>query len=130
MTGHVQVTGARQLRRDLKAAGDDLSDLKDVYAAVASLVAARAQATAPRGKGRDSGRLAGTVRGNRAAGRAVITAGRASVPYAAVIHWGWKRRGITAQPWVSAAAQATETDWVRLYVDGVQAVLDRVAADG
>jgi hypothetical protein len=121
----MQVDGARELRRTLKQAGDDLNDLKDVHAAVGRLVAERAQATAPR----RSGKLAASVRANRAASGSAIVAGRASVPYAGPIHWGWRRRRIEPNPWISEAAQATEPQWVAVYTDGVQAVMDNVNGD-
>lgn len=122
MSASLQVEGARQLRRTLKEAGDDLSDLKDVYGAVATLVAWRGQATAPR----RSGKLSQSVRGNRAASKSVIMAGTAKIRYAPAIHWGWPRRHISANPWLSQAAQSTEGQWTELYAQGVQEVLDGV----
>lgn len=122
MSAALEVRGARELRRGLKAAGDDLADLKDVNGAVATLVAWRGQASAPR----RSGTLSRSVRGNRAAGKATVLAGTARVPYAPAIHWGWPRRHIDANPWLSRAAQATEPQWTQLYLEGVQHVLDQV----
>lgn len=116
----VDVEGVYNLRRGLKRMGDDLEDLKDVNQAVAGLVAQVATATAPR----RTGTLAGTVRGNRAASKAVITAGRASVPYAVFVHWG--TASMSRQPWVSEAASDTEPRWLALYQDGMQKAADKV----
>lgn len=116
------LVGVRQLRATLARAGADLSDLKAANAAAASTVAAAATARAPR----RSGALASTVRGNRAVGKAVVMAGRASVAYAGPIHWGWPARDITAQPFVSDAAVATEAVWTAAYATDVQRALDRV----
>lgn len=121
----VQVRGLRELRRDLRKIGDDLRDLKAVNAAVAALVAVAGTSRAPR----RTGRLAGSVRGNRAAGRATVSAGGASVPYAGPIHWGWPARGIEAQPFLSDAALATESAWLPLYEAGIEKALDRVAGN-
>jgi hypothetical protein len=62
----------------------------------------------------------------RQARRARVVAGRASVPYAPPIHWGWPARNIAAQPFVSQAAQATESQWLPVYLHDVQQALDRV----
>lgn len=122
MATEVRVEGLRELRRELRQAGDDLSDLKDANAKVARLVADKAAALAPR----RSGALAASVRGNRAAGKAQVAAGGARVPYAGPIHWGWPARGIEARPFVSDAAQQTEAQWLDIYTHDVQRVLDRV----
>lgn len=119
----VRADGLRQLQRDLRELGDDLSDLKDANARVAELVSAEASRRAPKGP---TGRLAASVRGNRAAGRATVQAGRASVPYAGPIHYGWPAHGIAAQPFVTDAAQALESEWTAEYLDAVEAELDKL----
>lgn len=118
-TTSVSVQGLSRLRRDLRKAGEGLEDLKAANAAAAAIVAAAAEARAPR----RTGRLAASVRGNRAASRASVSAGRASVPYAGPIHYGWPARHIEAQPFVIDAAQATESAWLPAY----ERDLDRVA---
>jgi len=116
----VKIAGLSKLRRALRDMQGDAEDLKEANARAAAIVAARATATAPR----RTGRLAGSVRGNRAVSRAQIAAGGATVPYAGPIHWGWPARGITAQPFVSDAAVDTEPIWLPQY----QADLDRAVA--
>jgi hypothetical protein len=117
-----RVEGLDRLVRTLNKAQVDLSDLKDAHAAVGRIVAADAQARAPR----RTGRLAGSIRASRQARRAQVVAGGARVPYANPIHWGWPSRGIAANPFLSDAAQATESQWVPLYRKDVQAALDKV----
>lgn len=107
----ISVSGLSRLRRDLRKAGDDMGDLKEANARAASIVAAEAARRAPR----KTGRLASSVRGNRAASRASVSAGRAAVPYAGPIHYGWPARGIEANPFVTDAAQATEPIWIPAY---------------
>lgn len=118
----VNVVGAAQLRRTLRAAGQELNDLKDANAKAAAFVAAASRTTAPR----RSGRLAASVRGNRAAGRARVSAGGAAVPYAGPIHWGWPSHNIAPQPWISEQAERTEAVWLGMYVVDVQQALDKV----
>lgn len=119
----VRVDGLRRLRSDLRKMGSDLSDLKDANAAVAQLVAAEAGRRAPR----RTGRLAASVRGNRALSRATVAAGGARLPYAGPIHYGWPAHGIAANPFVSDAAQATESAWLPLYEAGIEQAVDAVA---
>jgi hypothetical protein len=118
----VRVDGARELRRTLKSAGEDLGDLKATHASIAGLVATRTAAAAPR----RSGALAGSVRGNAAATNATIKVGGASVPYAHPIHWGWPNHNITANPFAADTAKATEPEWTRIYLVSVNRILDNV----
>lgn len=120
--GSVRVIGSKQLRASLKRAGLELDDLKAVNAAVAQLVAAAAASRAPQ----RSGRLAGSIRGNRAVSRARVMAGGSRLPYAGPIHWGWPARSIEANPFIRAAAVATEPAWTDRYERGVAAVLGKV----
>lgn len=118
----VQVEGARQLRATLAKAGVDLADLAEANAKVSGYVAQQAAAKAPR----KSGRLAASVRGNRAKSQAVVRTGGASVPYAGPIHWGWPARHIPANTFVVDAAHDTEPEWVAMYLDAVQEVVNQV----
>lgn len=118
----VQIEGLNTLVRTLNRAGEDISDLKDAHARAGEVVARQAAASAPR----RSGALAASVRPARQARRARVQAGKASVPYAPPIHWGWPTRGIEAQPFVSEAAQATEPVWLPIYMADVKQALAKV----
>lgn len=122
MADSVKVEGARELRATMKRAGDDLGDLKDAHAQVASTVAVSAKGSAPA----VSGRLAGTIRGNRAAASAVVKAGGASAPYAGPIHWGWPARNIAAQPFLTDAASQTEPTWTEIYLSAIKKIVDKI----
>jgi hypothetical protein len=122
MAWGVRVTGVRQLQSTLRRAGVDVGELKNANNRAAQLVAGVARPRSPR----KTGRLASTVRANRATGQAVILAGNASVPYAGPIHWGWPARNIKAQPWIAAAAVSTEPRWVALYEADINRALSRV----
>ena len=118
----MRVDGARQLRASMKAAGVDLADLNAVNKQTAALVSAKATAGAPR----RSGALAATVRpaGTRTA--AIVRAGRATVPYANVIEWGWAARNIEAQPFVRDAAHGSEPEWTTFYETAIAKIIDRI----
>lgn len=118
----IRVEGLDELARSMKRAGADIDELKDAHWRAASIVATRAAQIAPN----RTGKLAGSIRPARQVRRARVQAGRASVPYAAPIHWGWPSRNIGAQPFMSDAAQQTESDWVAAYMADVQAALDKV----
>lgn len=121
----ITVKGLRQLRTQMRKAGMDMADMKEANGTVASIVAAAARAGAPRA----TGRLSGTVRGNRVASGASVRAGSASVPYANPIHWGWPRRNIAPNPWVSRAAQSTESAWREVYARAVDDILSKIEGE-
>jgi hypothetical protein len=118
----VKVDGLRTLRRTLKAAGVDLQDLKQAHAQVADIVLRTAQPHAPH----RTGRLASSMRASGTQSAAVVRAGRASVPYAGPIHWGWPKRHIKAQPWIHDAAVASREQWTGKYLAALEHIIDQV----
>jgi hypothetical protein len=122
MAAQLQVEGLDTLVRTMRRAGVDISELKDAHTRAASIVASEAAARAPR----RSGRLAGSIRPAKQVKRARVMAGGASVPYAGPIHWGWPARNIPANPFMTEAAQGTEPEWTRAYLEDVQKALDNV----
>lgn len=118
----VRVDGAQQLRATLKAAGDDLSDLKDVNARTAAKVSATAVPRVPR----RTGTLAATVRPAGTKTAAIVRAGKASVPYAAVVEFGWPGHNIEPQPYITSAAHDTEPDWTLFYEQEIDKILSRI----
>jgi hypothetical protein len=117
---HLQVEGTRQLRKTLKAAGDDLSDLKDVNQAVATVVANAGRGRAPV----RTGALAGSLRPSRAATKASI---RSRLPYAGPVHWGWPAHSISPNPFLADAATQTEPEWLGLYEREIAAIVAKVS---
>jgi hypothetical protein len=117
----VKVEGMRRLRRELKRAGVDLADLREVNLSAARTVA---QAAHPP---RRTGALAGSVRPGASRTAGVVRAGGARVPYAGPIHWGWPARNIEAQPFLVDAAHATEPVWVDQYFRELDRVLSNIA---
>lgn len=103
------VSGLNEVVRDLQAVGVEVEDLKEAFGEIAREGAQVAAEHAPR----LSGRLAGDVRGNRAKSKAVITAGRSSLPYAAPINYGWARHNIQPSGYMQKADQEMQPYAVR-----------------
>lgn len=118
----VRVEGGRELRRTLRQAGDDLQGLKDAHAEAARIAATASADLAPR----RTGRLAATIRSSGTKTAGIVRAGRAAVPYAGAIHWGWPARNITANPFISQGARDSEGRWIRVYEDAVATALQKV----
>lgn len=119
----VRVEGASRLRRTLRDAGDDLTDLKDAHRA-AALIAARA---AVRFVPWRTGRLAGSIGWRGTASAGTIRAGtRSRVPYAGPIHWGWPKRGIEPQPFLTDGAQASEPTWLPVFEKTIDKAISKV----
>lgn len=118
----VEIDGARQLRRTLKAAGDDLDDLKQANQQAAEIAAGGARRRAPV----LTGALVGDIRASGTKTAGVIRAGRKRLAYAGPIHWGWPARGITATPYLTEGAQQTESVWVPLYEHELDKALSKV----
>jgi len=111
----------RELRRHLRRAGDDLTDLKQANGEAAR-IAADAAASRINSK---SGTLARTVRSSGTKTAGVVRAGNnGGVRYAGVNAWGWGRKNIKGNPWPSDGARKSEARWRRVYAD----YLDRVIA--
>ena len=113
--GGIKVTGLNQVVRGLIAVGVEVDDLKDAFSAVASRGARVAALFAPK----LTGKLAGDVRGNRARSKAVITAGRASVPYAGPINYGWAKHNITPSGFMQKADKVLQPYAVRQLQNGI-----------
>lgn len=120
----ITVEGGRQFRATVRRAQPELlNELKAAHDQVAAFVSSAARPKSPVGL---TGRLSGTVRGSGTKTAAVIRAGRASVPYAAPIHFGWPARNIEPHPWLTDTAQATEPAWTPIYAGAVQRVLNTI----
>lgn len=124
----IQVDGLDELRRDLRRVKDSELDaeMKQIHQELASEVVAKAQPNVPVKSGalKTSVRSAGTVRD------AIGRVGKASVPYAPAIHWGWPKRGIKGRPFLTDAAQAIEKDITDRYDREVGQMLDKVIGRG
>lgn len=102
--GGVRVTGLNAVVRALLEIGLDVDDLKDAFSSI-SREGARIAAGFVHSR---TGKLAGTLRGNRAKNKAVIVAGRGRVKYAGVQNYGWPRRHIRAQQFMQRADEVLQ----------------------
>lgn len=125
----ITVEGLNPLVRALRRAEHQgaLDLLQRANAEAAGAVHARAVPMVPI----DSGRLLRTVRGSATPRQGVVRAGnRGRVPYAGVIHFGWPRRNISAQPFLTDALARTDVLGIfTKHIDVFIAELERHEAD-
>jgi len=120
----IRVTGAKELRRNLKKAADvDMQrELNQVYRDVESREVRHVQAVAPV----DSGDLRDSIRGTRAASKASVVIGRGKVnDYAGVVIFP-NNRGIEPNRF---PYDVLKDDWpwiARTFEDGVDRVTDKL----
>ena len=111
-----RVEGLSQVVRDLQKIGVEVDDLKDAFAKIADEAARTASSFAPKGP---TGRLSASIRGNRAKSKAVVTAGRSSVPYAGPINYGWPSRNIAPALFMQRADEAMQTRAISVLEDEI-----------
>lgn len=110
-----KVEGLTSVVRALSELGLEVDDLKDAFSEIAKQGAETASRYAPR----KSGRLAADVRGNRAKSKAVVTAGRASVPYAGPINYGWPGRHINPSLFMQRADEEMQPKVIPMLEDEI-----------
>ena len=93
----IRIEGLNKLTRQMKALEGDVSGaVKELNGELAADVAETARRRVPR----RSGALAGSIRSSGQARTGVVRAGKGGVPYAKVIHFGWRRHNISPQPFL------------------------------
>jgi hypothetical protein len=126
----LKVEGLRTLRRTLKEAGIGLEDLRAAHAEVAQTVVRSALPRVPVYSGTRAavrpGALRESIRGSGTQGAAIVRAGKASVPYAGPIHWGWPSHHIKPNPFLWDAIQASRDQWTGLYLHHLQELIDHI----
>ena len=118
----IDTTAPYELVSTMRAAEVEDDELKEITVAAGLLAAAASRPLIPV----RTGRLAGSLRSNKAARRATVAVGRAAVPYAGPIHWGWPGHNIEAQPFGVEGLERAEPGITALYVAGIEKILDRV----
>jgi hypothetical protein len=123
----IQVEGAKELRRDLKRAGDKelVDELKAAHREAAETVADAARPLVPV----QSGKLLRSVRAGATATSGVVRAGKVAVPYAGPVHFGWPARHITPQPFLYDALDRRRDEVVGVYKDRIAALVGRIEGD-
>lgn len=121
MAVEVRIDGSNRLVATLADAARKLVDFSKPGTAAARTAAARAKTLAPR----RTGALSGSIRPASSRRVGIITAG-AGLRYARPVHWGSPARGIPARPFLSEAAQGTESSWIKRYEQHVDDALKTV----
>ena len=117
----ITVEGAKQLQRALRQVEGGTTDLKAVHAEAAQIVAKQAELITPR----RSGRLMESVRSAGQARQGIVRAGRAKVPYAGVIHFGWAKRNIAPQPFLYDALDLRQKEVIAKYENHVKKLINK-----
>lgn len=110
----IKVEGLKELQREIRRIEDTelKKTLRDSNKSAAQIVADEAQNTVPR----RSGRLAGTIKAKGGQRDGSVKAGTGSrVPYAAPIHFGWRARNITPNPFLYEAQDRRRAEVIRFY---------------
>jgi hypothetical protein len=128
----IRVTGARELRKTLKAFEGDLTQLREVHQAAADRVLSRALRDAPVRTGRLKASL--RAKGNNAS--AVVRSAGRQAPYAAPVHWGWPSRPnkgkgwrggvIHANPFLYEAVVGFQAEIARDYLAAVDRLMGKI----
>jgi len=111
----VRVEGLNKTVRALQGVGVEVADLKTAFAAIAAEGARLAAGYAPH----RSGTLSGTIRGNKAKNKAVVIAGKARVPYAGAINYGWPKRNIRPSLYMQRADAELAPKAVKMLESGL-----------
>lgn len=125
VSGSLEVEGLRDTIKSLERIGVDVNDLKDVMADIASEGSQLASSFAPK----RSGSLARSIRGNRAKNKAVVTAGKARVPYAGAINYGWPARNIEPSLFMQRADQVLAERVPDMLSEGIDRAIRKAGLD-
>jgi hypothetical protein len=117
----VHIQGLRDITRAMEKAGVEVEELKEVMGGVAAEAAQTMQRYVPT----RTGALRASVRGNKAKGKAVVTAGKARVPYAGPIQYGWRARGIRPAMYVERTDSVMDTRAPEMLEDGWARIAER-----
>ena len=108
----VRVTGADTFAKGLETVLKETPQMKPREVGRIILQAARARTPVKTGALRASGLASGMNVTFRA-------------PYAAPIHWGWRKRNIDPNPFVVRGTMSSADAWVSAFADALQERLDR-----
>lgn len=111
----MKIEGFDKTVRALNRAGAETQDMKDLMHSLGSLVVKTARPLTPH----KTGHLAGSIRAGRGKTKAVVTAGRKSIPYAGVQHYGWPAHHIKASMFLVKALEVKNEEIVRNLIKGI-----------
>lgn len=105
----------------MSKAGTDAEDMRSLMVSLGMIVVQAARPRTPV----LNGRLQATLRPGRGKTKSVIRAGGARTPYAGVIHYGWPKRNIAPQPFVTEAVSATQSQVLSALDEGIGDLLKK-----
>lgn len=114
--------GLSTLARTMRQAGADMQRLKGAYKDMAGVVKDNTGHVIPV----RTGRLKRTLRASATQKAGVVRAGRASVPYAGVINYGWAGHHIEPQYYMQQGLEMSEGEVIGLYAQALQDALDTI----
>lgn len=121
-TLRLNAKGLAAAARTFRQAGADMTRLKGAYKDMAGVVKRNVSGVVPV----RSGTLRRTLRASATQKSGVVRAGRASVPYAGVINYGWPGHNITAQHYMQQGLEMSEDEVVRLYAEAIRDALNTI----
>ncbi|MCA0347093.1 MAG: hypothetical protein LCH31_08745 [Actinobacteria bacterium] len=113
----VRVEGLSKLNRGLRKAGVDVQRMNDVMHAIGQAVVDSASVPIR------TGRLKSTLRAGKGRTKAVVRMGGARAPYAGVIEYGWRARGISGSMAVNRARDGRKAESQRMIREGIDQIL-------
>jgi hypothetical protein len=113
----LRVTGLRRTVRSLEQAGAATQDMRDLMHELGMIVVSRARIPVL------TGATEQTVRAGRGKTKAVVRAGKKSVPYVGVIHYGWPAHNIEPQPYLVDALRASRGEVLDRLDSGIGEIL-------
>ena len=126
----ISIDGLSECFRALRAVGTPVEAIKEANKESGEIVAKTARNIVPVSPG--GGALRRTIRVANVSTNVKIRAGKASVPYANPIHWGWfrdKKRGfnrnILPNPFMSKALGYTRDEVLLNYVSNIQKLINK-----
>ena len=121
----MRIQGADKAMRALARAGAETQDMKDLMHSLGSLVVKTAKPLTPH----RTGRLADSIRAGRGKTKAVVTAGRKSIPYAGVIHYGWPAHHIKPSMFLVKALEVKNEEIVRNLIKGIGEICTKLGLE-
>lgn len=120
----IEVEGINKLVRKLKRAGED--DLLEALKAANKEAALAIEVEARPGVPKRSGKLAGSLRHSATPRVGTVRVGKASIPYAGPIHFGWPARNISPRPFLYEALDRRYEEVVQVYFKRIEELADKV----
>jgi HK97 gp10 family phage protein len=117
----IKVVGLNNAIRALKDLGVPAKEIAQAGTDAGNIIAKEARSLVPV----RTGNLKDTIRVSKAQTKVVVRAGKAKVPYANPIHWGWFRRGIKPNEFFSRAIAENIDAVASVYFENLQKLIDK-----